>query len=132
MGLLRILVVDDEEDFRELTGKRLARRGYTVRTAGSCQEALAHLTREPAEVVVLDVKLPDRDGIDCLVTIRERWPAVAVIMLTGHASVSAGLLGLERGASDYCLKPLELAALVEKIEIAARDRELPLGPPRGT
>jgi len=71
--------------------------------------------------VVLDVMLPDRDGMDLLQEIKARWPALPVILLTGHASMQAGLRGLDYGASDYCLKPIDLEVLVEKIALAHRE-----------
>lgn len=115
---LRVLVVDDEVEFLELMAKRLGRRGFAVETAASCDQALAALARSTPEVVVLDVMLPDRDGIACLREIKKNWPEVAVILLTGHASLQAGMQGIGYGASDYCLKPIELGDLVEKIRIA--------------
>jgi len=116
---LKLLIVDDEEEFLELMAKRLARRGFVVGTAASCGQALAALAAgPPPQVVVLDVMLPDKDGLVCLREIKESWPDVAVILLTGHASMQAGMQGIEYGASDYCLKPIELGDLVEKIRIA--------------
>lgn len=114
----RILLVDDEEDFLETTSRRLRRRDFEVRTATRCAEALPQLADGWAEVVVLDVMLPDTDGLQCLRQIKQRLPALPVIMLTGHASLHASIVGLEYGASDYCLKPIELGELVEKIIIA--------------
>jgi DNA-binding response OmpR family regulator len=72
-------------------------------------------------VVVLDVMLPDTDGMECLRRIKQEKPQLPVVMLTGHASMQASLQGLERGASDYCLKPIELDELVEKLIIAYND-----------
>jgi len=73
------------------------------------------------EVVVLDVMLPDRDGILCLKEIKQKWPSIVIILLTGHASMQAGRQSLEYGANDYCLKPIELDELVEKIKIAYKE-----------
>jgi DNA-binding response OmpR family regulator len=72
-------------------------------------------------VVVLDVMLPDKDGILCLKEIKQAWPATVVILLTGHASMQAGLKSVEYGAHDYCLKPVEFDTLLEKIRIAWRE-----------
>lgn len=118
---LKILLVDDERDFLETTTKRLVRRGYEVRSAMSCSEALELIGSGWPDVVVLDVMLPDRDGILCLKEIKQKWPSLAVILLTGHASMQAGRQSLEYGANDYCLKPIELDELVEKIKIAHRE-----------
>ncbi|MGC2061648.1 MAG: response regulator [Thermodesulfovibrionales bacterium] len=118
---INILFVDDEQDFLETTTKRLARRGYDVRSAMNCSEAIRVLESGWPDVVVLDVMLPDRDGIQCLKEIKQKWPAVVVILLTGHASMQAGRQCLEYGANDYCLKPIELDELIEKIKIARKN-----------
>jgi DNA-binding response OmpR family regulator len=67
--------------------------------------------------------LPDQDGIECLKSIKGKNPHLPVVMLTGHASMRAGLQGMEYGATDYCLKPIELDELVEKLLIALREAE---------
>lgn len=119
---INILLIDDEVDFLEITQKRLVRRGYQVVTALSCGDGMQALENSPVDVVVLDVMLPDMDGIQCLREIKKKFPEAAVILLTGHASMHAGLESLQCGASDYCLKPVELEELVDRIEIVYRDR----------
>lgn len=118
---IHILLVDDEIDFLENTAKRLTRRGYEVRSAENCAAALDIVASGWPQVIVLDVMLPDRDGIQCLREIKQQWPAMAVILLTGHASIQTGLRSLEYGANDYCLKPIEFDVLVEKIKIVFRE-----------
>jgi DNA-binding response OmpR family regulator len=115
------LLVDDEEDFLEATSKRLRRRGFEVRTATRCEGAMREVEAGWPGVVVLDVMLPDTNGMDCLRRMKRAAPRLPVVMLTAHASLQAGLQGIEQGASDYCLKPIELEELVEKIQIAAED-----------
>ncbi len=118
---LRILLVDDEEDFLEATSKRLRRRGFEVRTAARCREAIPAVEERWPDVVVLDVMLPDVNGMECLRLVKRAAPRLPVVMLTAHASMQAGLQGIEQGASDYCLKPIELDELVEKIRIAVKE-----------
>ncbi len=118
---LNILLIDDEFDFVETTCKRLIRRGYSARTALTCAEGLTIIESGWPNIVVLDVMLPDRDGMDFLREIKGKWPSLPVILLTGHASMQAGLHGLDCGASDYCLKPIDLETLVEKMAIAHRE-----------
>jgi DNA-binding response OmpR family regulator len=118
---LRILLVDDEEDFLEATSKRLRRRGFEVRTAMRSEDGLAVVAEGWPGVVVLDVMLPGVDGMECLRRMKRAAPRLPVVMLTAHASMQAGLQGIEQGASDYCLKPIELEELVEKIQIAVKD-----------
>jgi DNA-binding response OmpR family regulator len=118
---LRILLVDDEADFLEATSKRLRRRGFEVRTATRCAEAMGSVEERWPAVVVLDVMLPGTDGMECLRRMKRVAPGLPVVMLTAHASMQAGLQGIEEGASDYCLKPIELEELVEKLRIAVKD-----------
>lgn len=118
---LHILLVDDEEDFLDATSRRLRRRGFEVRTATRCGEAMPEVAAGWPDVVVLDVMLPDVDGMECLRAMKRAAPRLPVVMLTAHASLQAGLEGIEQGASDYCLKPMELDELVEKIRIAVED-----------
>lgn len=120
---LHILLVDDEEDFLEATSKRLVRRGFEVRTATRCAEAMPEVAAAWPDVVVLDVMLPDTDGLECLRAMKRASPRLPIVMLTAHASMQTGMEGIEQGASDYCLKPIELDELVEKIRIAVKDAQ---------
>jgi len=118
MDNLKVLLVDDEEDFLETMSKRLARRAMDVSTAVDCLEAIRELEQKSMDVVILDVALGELDGILCLKRIKARWPSLSCIMLTGHASINMAIEGMEAGAFDYCMKPVELDALVERIQIA--------------
>ena len=118
-----ILLIDDEEDFLETTSRRLRRRGFEVRTATRCRDAMPEVSAGWPDVVVLDVMLSDADGMECLSRIKRQAPQLPVLMLTGHASLQASIMGLEHGASDYCLKPIELDELVEKIIIACKEAD---------
>jgi DNA-binding NtrC family response regulator len=117
---IRLLVVDDEDDFREIMSKRIARVGINFGLANCCLDALASMEKEAADVVIMDVSMPGMDGIQCLGKIKERWPLTEVIILTGHASVKSGVEGMQRGAFDYCLKPIDIMELLEKVELAAQ------------
>ncbi|MBU0728760.1 MAG: response regulator [Proteobacteria bacterium] len=118
--IINILLVDDEADFLEATRKSLLRRGYLVKCAGNCLNASRFLDIGGVDVVVLDVMLPDRDGLLFLKEIKQKWPEIPVIILSGHASMQSGIRGIEFGAYDYCLKPIEVDELVERIEICCR------------
>lgn len=118
MGGIKVLLVDDEEAFRSTLGKRLAKRGLEVEQAGSGEEALDMLARYKADVVLLDVKMPGMDGIATLHQIKGEWPLTEVVMLTGHANVEVAIRGMELGAFDYLMKPVELEELMYKLEDA--------------
>lgn len=120
----RVLLVDDEKDFLEVITKRLERRGVRVRTASGGEAALAALAAEPADVVVLDVKMPGMDGMQALDRIKANWPTVEVIMLTGHAELEAAMDGLQKGAFDYLMKPVEMDHLLYRIQDAWKRKTL--------
>lgn len=114
-----VLLVDDEVDFLLPLRKRLAKRGLTVEEAHSGEEAIDRLASYAADVVVLDVKMTGMDGISTLHKIKQSWPLVEVIMLTGHASMEAAIRGMELGAFDYLMKPVDFVELCNKLEDAA-------------
>ena len=121
----RILLIDDEAQFVAATAKRLRRRGFSVLEASSGPEGLRLLGESPVDVVVLDVGMPGMDGIQVLREIRMHFPAVGVIMLTGHADMEAAISGMAMGAFDYLMKPADLDDLVRKLrEAGQRSRKL--------
>ncbi|MBN1102340.1 MAG: response regulator [Deltaproteobacteria bacterium] len=124
MESFRVLVVDDEEEFVNTLVKRLNLRGAAASGAGSGQEALNFLDERPADVVVLDVKMPDMDGIETLRAIKGRHPLVEVIMLTGHASLEVAIEGMEAGAFDYLMKPVNMDELLYKLQDAYKKKAI--------
>jgi len=117
---IHLMLVDDEDDFREILKKRMTQLGISLSLAACCSNALASMETQPADVVIMDVAMPGMDGIHCLGKIKERWPLTEVVILTGHASVKSGIEGMQRGAFDYCLKPINVMELLEKVELAAQ------------
>ena len=117
--LTRLLLVDDEVGFLEATARALDRRGFKVHTASDGEAALRILEREPLDVVVLDVKMPGRDGLEVLSEIKLRAPSTEVILLTGHRSAVDERECLLTGAAAYLLKPHPIPDLVARIEAAA-------------
>jgi DNA-binding response OmpR family regulator len=112
--LIKVLMVDDEEQFRETTRKILNRRGFETIMAASGEEALEKLDDKP-DVVVLDVKMPGMDGHQVLKEIKKRMPLVPVIMLTGHGALPSAREALVQGAYDYLAKPCDIDLLASKI-----------------
>jgi DNA-binding NtrC family response regulator len=117
----KLLLVDDEADFREIMSKYFIRRKIDFEMAGGCMEALDWLGRDSFDVVIMDVSMPGLDGLECMAEMKKVKPDLEVIVLTGHASLNAGLTGMKRGAFDYCLKPVDFDELLEKI-ILAREK----------
>ena len=98
---MRLMLVDDEERFLQTTGKMIRKKGYDVITAVSGEECLEKLTQELVHVIILDVKMPGMDGVETLKKIKQRYPRIEVIMLTGHATADSAVEGLKSGATDY-------------------------------
>lgn len=121
---LDVLIIDDEVPFSDILKKRLGKRGLDVRTANSGPKGLAALKEQPADVVVLDMRMPEMDGVDTFRAIKEFAPDTEVIFLTGHVDTDSALTGLEMGAFDYCLKPIDLDALYDKLLDAAERKRL--------
>ena len=117
---IRLLLVDDEPDFKEVMLKHLSRKGIRLSVAECCLDALDLLDTTPADVIIMDMNMPGMDGIQCLRQVKERWPLTEVIILTGHASVQSGIEGMQSGAFDYCIKPIDVRELLEKVELAAQ------------
>ena len=124
MAIANVLLVDDEVPFVEAMTRRLSKRGLNVATAFSGPEALKVLSKDNTiEVVVLDVKMPEMDGIETLAKIKNQFPLLEVVMLTGHATVETGIEGMKKGAFDYLMKPCDMDILMEKVtEAAAKKR----------
>jgi len=120
--LPRVLLVDDELDFVSNLGQRLRIRGLPTLTATSGPEALASLGSEEVDVVVLDVRMPGMDGIQTLRKIKEAYPHIEVVMLTGHADLESSLEGMRFGFFDYLTKPVQIDTLVTKINDAYQRR----------
>jgi DNA-binding NtrC family response regulator len=121
---ISVLLVDDEVSFVETLGKRLGIRRLHVLTAYDAATALSLLGEHPIDVVVLDVSMPEMDGITATKAIKSAHPMVEVILLTGHANIEASIDGMAMGAFDYLLKPVNIDELVYKIEDAHRRKEL--------
>lgn len=125
---MRILVVEDEPKIATLVQKGLEREGYAVDTAQDGQNALDMIETYPYDLVVLDLMLPKRDGLDVLRTIRRRDQALPVIILTARSSVDDVGAGLDSGADDYVKKPFSFRELSARIRAVLRrpgERRLP-------
>jgi len=124
MDLFSVLVVDDEEEFLETLIKRLRKRKVNVSGAKSGAEALHMLKQHPVDVVVLDVRMPGMDGIQTLREIKRSFPLIEVVMLTAHASMEAAAEGMELGAFDYLMKPVDIDDLVYKLQDAYKEKSI--------
>jgi two-component system response regulator MprA len=118
---VRILVVDDSAEILSIVQRGLQRRGYEVVTASDGESALKVFSRELPDLVILDLLLPDTDGIDLCYQIQE-IAEIPVIMLTSRDGVSDRVEGLRAGADDYVVKPFAMEELAARIEAVLRRR----------
>ncbi len=120
----RVLIVDDEPGIREVLSDILEDEGYTTFTAEDGVSAMQVLRTEPIDVVLLDVWLPNRGGIDVLSDIKETYPETEVIIITGHATIDLAVKAVKRGAFDFLEKPLSMDRVTTIVRNADRLEQL--------
>jgi two-component system, response regulator RegA len=121
---IKVLLVDDEDIFRETTARQLAIRGFDVLTAENGEAALTLVENDPPEVVVLDLEMPGMHGSETFVEIKKITPCVEVIILTGNTSVDSAINLMQQGIFDYLMKPINIDDLLYKIEDAFTRKKL--------
>ena len=120
-ALAKILIVDDEPQVRRLLGGTLIRAGYGIVEAGAARRALELVDVEQPEVVLLDLGLPDRDGMELVPLIRQRSKA-AVLVVSARDATDEKVAALDLGAIDYVTKPFDTEELLARIRVALRSR----------
>ncbi|KOU11721.1 MULTISPECIES: response regulator transcription factor [Streptomyces] len=113
---VRVLVVDDEPDLAEVVTGALRYEGWDVRSAGSADAALREARTFRPDAVVLDIMLPDRDGLSVLRDLRAEQPHVCVLFLTARDAVEDRINGITAGGDDYVTKPFSLGELVARLQ----------------
>ncbi|MCG8550343.1 MAG: response regulator [Desulfobacterales bacterium] len=114
----KVLIIDDEQEFTQALAERMTNRGMDVSTSGSAIEGLQSVEEKSFDVVVLDLQMPEMDGIETLKILKKKKPELQVILLTGHATVEKGIEAMKLGAMDLLEKPADLSTLTEKIKKA--------------
>jgi DNA-binding NtrC family response regulator len=122
MHALKALVVDDEKDFRESMALLVKREGFAVEEADSLAHARARLKDTPVDVVLIDLGLPDGDGLELVRD--EEYAGAAFVVITGNASVDSAVSALREGAADYLTKPVDRARLTSVLAHVSRQRAL--------
>ncbi len=120
----RILVVDDEEQMRDLLAKVLDRKGYQVAVCSDGLEALAYLEKEPADLVITDVRMPGLSGMEALRAVKELNPDIVVLIMTAFGSIDQAVQAVKEGAYDYINKPFKIEEMLLTIEKALDERRL--------
>ena len=118
----KVLLVDDEKDFLDALGERMANRGMDVSTTTSAKDAVKKVQEESYDAIVLDLQMPEMDGIEALKAIKTINPDMQVILLTGHATVEKGIEAMKLGAMDLIEKPADIETIAEKIKKAQANK----------
>ena len=114
----KVLLVDDEIDFLKTMSERMQARDMNVTTTTSPKEALKKVQEESYDAIILDLMMPEMDGLETLKELKKKNPDIQVILLTGHATVQKGVEAMKLGAVDLLEKPADIKVLTEKIKKA--------------
>ena len=132
--MTRILIVEDDRDIADLVGRYLDKAGFSTEILGTGRDALASIAKRPPDLIVLDLMLPQVDGLEVCRAARsnEKTAAIPIIMLTARADESERIVGLEMGADDYLAKPFSPNELVARVRALLRRAHRPPPPPTTT
>lgn len=125
MGKIRkkkVLIVDNEREFASTLAERMRLRHIEAESVYSGEDALKTVSRFMPDVIILDIQMPTMGGLEVLSQMKVIDPTIEVILLTGHGSIEAGIAGMEMGAFDYIIKPVDLIHLMEKITEACKKK----------
>jgi len=116
--MAKVLLVDDEKDFRDVLAQRMSNQGLDVDTAESGPRAIEMIDSKLYDAVIVDLAMPEMDGLETLKRLLKKQPNLQIIVLTGQASVAKGVEAMKMGAVDFLEKPAKIESLVKKIEQA--------------
>lgn len=122
----KILIVDDDENTREILRRWLAKEGYTTVSAGDGEECLRALAAEPFDIVLLDVMMPNLDGLGVCERMRanDEWRSIPVILLTAKDDMETRTRGMSLGVSEYLTKPINKLELFARLRAQVHTREV--------
>jgi len=115
-GKKSILLIDDEENLRRTLAMILAREGYQVDTAATIKEARERVETSTYNLIFLDLKLPDANGLSLLPELRKRFPNMPVLILTAHDKLDSAVEAVRQGARDYLLKPIDPLLIIQRVK----------------
>jgi DNA-binding NtrC family response regulator len=124
MSKAKVLVIDDEQIVRTSCSRALVPEGYDVKLAKNGLEGLSMIKEEGFEIILTDLKMPDMDGIEVLKRIKEGWPSIEVIIITGYQTVDTAVKSIKLGAFDYIEKPFTPDALITAVAKALDHRKI--------
>lgn len=118
----KVLLIDDEKDFLDALAERMRTRDIDVTKSTSAKDALKKVETESYDAVVLDLQMPEMDGLEALKILLAKDPKLQVILLTGHATVQKGVEAMKRGAMELLEKPANFDTLMDRIKQARARR----------
>ena len=121
---VRVLIVDDDLALRKILSVMLTQWAFLCRTAASGEEALCLLESQPTDVVISDLRMPGISGMDLLIQVRERYPHLAFLMVTGEDETRVGVRAMQLGADDYLLKPFDADVVLGSLHRALQKKKL--------
>lgn len=117
---MRILLVEDDHSLARGLERALESEGYAIDAVNTGEAALFLVEQSEPDIVILDIGLPDIDGLKVLEKLRKRFPSLPILLLTARDSVADKVAGLDKGADDYLTKPFEMAELVARLRVMGR------------
>ena len=117
-----ILIIDDDESTCRMLSLMLGKRGYEMETAGTGKEALEKVKERFFNVALLDIRLPDMEGVELLEPLRRMHPDIAIIVLTAYASVETAMQAVNKGAQAYITKPFDVTELLATLIKALKEQ----------
>ena len=123
MGAVKVLIVDDEVEFSGAVAERLRSRGYDVDTASSGAAGIEKIRDVQYDAVLLDLTMPEMDGMETMKHMLEFDEELQIIILTGYGTVQGGVDAIKQGAADFLEKPADIDALSGKLDAAREKRE---------
>jgi len=122
MKPLEVLVIDDESVICDACEMVLAEKGHSVAKSTNGTDGLRAIRQQTYDIVLLDMKLPDMDGMQILKTVLEEKPDLCIIVMTGYSSISNAVEAIKQGADNYLAKPFTDDELIEAVEKACQDK----------
>ncbi len=122
-GIARILIVDDDENIRKVLMTILEDEGYTVESAGNAKNAIEKTKRSFYNLALIDIRLPDMEGIELLSKIREPVPKMRKIIITGYPTLQNAMEAVNKGADAYILKPFDMDKVLKTIKEQLKKQE---------
>lgn len=126
MSEKRFLLVDDDETFARVLARSLSRRGFQVTIAHSAEKAEKLLAKQDFDFATLDLKMEGASGLTLIPMLRERFPTIRILMLTGYASIATAVDAIKLGANQYLPKPADTDQILAALEVELPDKNQPV------